>query len=125
MSPIIFETTLGQVPVEWERKGGIIDVGVNQFLPKTLGKAPTTEEVCRALRISEEELTGGPIQSVATSRFKLIVPLKNQTILDNLDPDFEYLWELCDKYETTGFYPYALEREENGEFMISKAGWLQ
>lgn len=114
-SPIMYETTFGPVQVDWERKDGKIQVGVHQFLPKYLEKNPTEEEICKALRISKDELAPHPIQSVATSRFKLIVPLKKRETIDSLDPDFEYLWNLCDKYETTGFYPYAMEKDENGK----------
>lgn len=108
-SPLYYETALGAVRIDWERHGGRIDVSVGQFLPKVLDRNPTPAEVCRALNISAGDLGGGPIQSVATSRFKLILPLKDRAVLDGLKPDFEYLWKLCDDYETTGFYPFALE----------------
>lgn len=43
-----------------------------------------------------------------------MVPLRSKAVLDGLEPDFEALWDLCDRYEATGFYPFALERgEEN------------
>ena len=120
-SPIFFETLLGPVQVDWERgEGGEIQVGVHQFLPKFLPQAPTPQEVCRALRIGPEELGEGPIQSVATSRYKLIVPLKSREVLDGLDPDFELLWGLCDRYETTGFYPYAREEGEEGPVFFAR-----
>lgn len=113
-SPIFFETVYGPVRIDWERADdGGIDVGVEQFLPQYLDKAPTRQEVCRALRIAESELGDGPIESVATSRYKLIVPLRSRETLDRLEPDFEYLWELCDRYGTTGFYPFA---QEDGAF---------
>lgn len=113
-SPIRFETQLGTVCVEWARRDGAIDVAVAQFLPAFSGKNPTAQEVCKALRISAEELGAYPIQSVATSRQKLMVPLKGRETLDRLRPDFEYLWQLCDDYDTTGFYPFAPGRGADG-----------
>lgn len=113
-SPIFYETALGKVRIDWERRGEKIDVAVEQFLPKVLEKNPSPEEVCRALNIAVEDLAGGPIQSVATSRFKLIVPLKSRAVIDGLKPDFEYLWKLCDDYGTTGFYPFAMEKDSSG-----------
>ena len=106
-SPIVFETPFGPVPVEWEKKNGTIEVSVNQFLPRYLDAVPTKEEICRALRIRPEEIADGPIENAATSRFKLLIPLVSKEVIYALHPDYEYLWELCDKYETTGFYPYA------------------
>ena len=106
-SPIVFETPFGPVPVEWEREGGKIEVSVNQFLPRFLETVPTREEICRALRISPEQIADAPIENAATSRFKLLIPLVSKEVIYALKPDYEYLWELCDQYETTGFYPYA------------------
>ena len=106
-SPLHFEIKLGVIRVEWERKDGRIDVAVEQFLPTFMDEIKDPAKVCKAMRISPDELADYPIQSVATSRQKLMVPLKRRETLDNLNPDFEYLWNVCDEYETTGFYPFA------------------
>ena len=63
--------------------------------------------------IDENEIGDMPIASYKTSRYKLIVPLKKRKTLDNLKPNFEMLKDLCDKYETSGFYPFA---EEDGNY---------
>lgn len=113
-SPIIYETVYGPIRVDWVQEAGRIKVSVNQFLPKYAEHNPKTSEICEVLRISAEDLLDYPVQSVATSRMKLIIPLKNREILDHLDPDFEKLWNLCDTYETTGFYPFAPEKTTDG-----------
>lgn len=110
-SPIVFETFYGPVRVDWRREDGRIDVAVAQFPPKFQERNPLAAEVCRALRIAPDDLADLPIQSVATSRFKLVVPLASRQVLDALDPDFEYLWNLCDAYDTTGFYPFVQDNE--------------
>lgn len=107
-SPITLETNLGSMRVDWEMRDEQIDVAVEQFLPQYQPTAPIVREICQALRIAPEALTGGPIQSVSTSRFKLLIPLISKAVLDHLNPDFELLWSLCDRYETTGFYPFVL-----------------
>lgn len=109
-SPIIYETTYGPIRVDWKKEQDYIKVSVNQFLPRYADKNPTTAEICEALRITPAHLLDYPHQSVATSRMKLIVPLKNINILNHLTPDFEKLWNLCDIYDTTGFYPFAVEQ---------------
>lgn len=113
-SPVRFETQLGVVSVEWAWQDGEIDVAVAQFLPTFLEKNPAPQQVCRALGIDAQALGAYPIQSVATSRQKLMVPLKSRETLDRLNPDFEYLWQLCDEYDTTGFYPFAPGQEADG-----------
>lgn len=106
-SPIVLETGLGPVQVEWKREGDRIDVGVMQFLPEYSDRVPTRAEVCQALRIDPAQLGAGPIRSAATSRMKLMVPLADRAVLDGLRPDFERLWDLCDRYDVSGFYPFA------------------
>ena len=114
-SPVWYDSVYGPLRIDWERaEDGGIDVAVSQFLPKFKETVPTAEELCRALRIREEDLADGPVESVATSRFKLMIPLKSRELLDALEPDFEYLWALCDKYETTGFYPFVKETDAEG-----------
>jgi len=112
-SPIIFETSLGPMQVDWEEREGKIDVAVEQFLPQYLEKTPSKEEVSQALRIDPGELADAPIQAVSTSRFKLMVPLRSRVTLDNLHPDFETLWSVCDRCEATGFYPFVLDTTDN------------
>ena len=119
-SPIVFETPFGPVPVDWEKKDGKIEVAVNQFLPRFLESVPTKDEICRALGITEDQLAPGPIENAATSRFKLLIPLVSKEVVYGLKPDYEYLWELCDRYETTGFYPYAAAQEEGENFFYAR-----
>lgn len=117
-SPIMFETSYGPLRVDWKETNGEIQVGVTQFLPEFSQTNPGKDEVCRALGVAADDLAQGPIQSVATSRLKLMVPLKSRKTLDALAPDFEALWTLCDTYDTTGLYPFVLERDEAGGQVI-------
>lgn len=61
-SPIIFETNLGPMRIEWGMREGNIDVAVEQFLPKYRPEIPSIEEVCQALGISPDMLADGPVQ---------------------------------------------------------------
>ena len=122
-SPIIFETAFGPMEVEWEETDGKIDVGLSQFLPKYKEVNPSIQEAAKALRIPEDAVAATPlmpIESAATSRFKLIVPLSSKEILYGLEPDFEYLWDLCDQYDTTGFYPFVIEEEEGEKRLYAR-----
>ncbi|MET3508081.1 PhzF family phenazine biosynthesis protein [Halalkalibacter oceani] len=110
-SPTVIETKLGPIKVEWEINGSNVDVCVEQFSPQFMNVNPTKDEVAKALNISTDALADFPIQSVSTSCYKLIVPVTSTDVLHNLQPDFDYLWKLCDEFNTTGFYPFALEPE--------------
>lgn len=111
-SPVFYETAFGKIQIDWERDGDDIRVSVHQFAPRFAESNPTAQEVCKALGIAPEQLAPLPIESAATSRMKLIVPLRSREVLDGLEPDFEALWALCDRYDTTGFYPFAMEQED-------------
>jgi PhzF family phenazine biosynthesis protein len=109
-SPVRIETLSGTISVEWTPSEGGIDITVEQFVPAFSPTNPSLEEVAAALRIPQTavRLDWGPLQSVSTARAKLMVPLEDYQLLDGLQPDFEALWQVCDTYEATGFYPFTL-----------------
>ncbi len=108
-SPLKVETPMGVLAVAWQRNADGVRVTVEQFAPTFSEQQPDPAAVAAALRIPVEGLAleVGPIQSVSVSRAKLIVPVRERAVLDQLQPDFERLWTLCDEYETTGFYPFT------------------
>ncbi|MFB5660424.1 PhzF family phenazine biosynthesis protein [Alteribacillus sp. HJP-4] len=111
-SPTMVETMLGPVNVVWQINGSNVDCLVEQFLLEFV-HVNDTEEICNALHIEKQDINNFPIQSVSTSRHKLIIPLKTVETLNNLRPDFEYLWNVCDELNTTGFYPFAMEKKSD------------
>jgi PhzF family phenazine biosynthesis protein len=115
-SPISIETPLGIIKADWTREDGIITVMVEQFPPVFAATNPTVAEVAQALGIAPTliDTQVGPIQVVSTSRAKLMVPLRDFQVLDSLQPDFELLWTLCDRYRVTGFYPFTLHPRQPG-----------
>lgn len=108
---VIVKTKIGSIKGEIKTKNNEQIVLIEQFEPVFSKENPTPQEVSKALRIEEEDLALdiGSIQSVSCSRAKLIVPVKDNTVLAKMKPDYEYLWELCDKYKTTGFYPFTIK----------------
>lgn len=115
-SPVSIETPLGVIKAYWSRENGPITVMVEQFAPVFAATNPTVAEVAQALGIAPTliDTQVGPIQSVSTSRAKLMVPLRDFQVLDSLQPDFEVLWALCDRYRITGFYPFTLNTRQPG-----------
>ncbi|HYL14010.1 MAG TPA: PhzF family phenazine biosynthesis isomerase [Terriglobales bacterium] len=67
------------------------------------------DRVAPTLGISPHAIASNesPIQTVSVSRPKLIVPLKDRQTLNQLKPDFEALWQLCDAEKVTGLYPFS------------------
>jgi trans-2,3-dihydro-3-hydroxyanthranilate isomerase len=108
-APMRIETALGTITVEWTRDTKGVEVTVEQFPPLFASGHPSRGEVAAVLRLPETAicLDYGPIESVSTGRAKLIVPVADYTALDSIQPDFETLWSLCDRYQVTGFYPFT------------------
>lgn len=108
-SPVKISTSIGHIFVQWKKHQQDIIVSVYQLLPEFSKINPSLNEVSAALGVSKGLITNEkwPIQSVSTSRRKLIIPLANEKVLNQLEPDFELLWSLCEQYKTTGFYPFS------------------
>ena len=117
---VTVQTEAGPFRADWEKEAAGEEsrflIMLEQNLPEfrdaiSFGAA----EIARALRIPESSLAvtpETPAECASTSRFKLMVPVKDRETLDSLEPDFEYLWKLCDACECSGFYVFAREPEK-------------
>lgn len=114
LSTINVETALGMIRVHGKKEfDKSIQITVEQFLPQFNKDNPNIEKVAHALGIEASfiDLSVGPIQSVSTSRPKLIIPLKDPGVLNNLAPNYQQLWNICDQFGTTGFYPFSIDKD--------------
>lgn len=111
--PVVIETSAGRITANYDaHKNGSL-VTVDQFPANFSSDNPTNEEITTALGISIADLHSAiPAISVSVSRYKLIIPLVNAAIIDRLQPNYELLWELCERYNTTGFYPFGIDPEK-------------
>lgn len=121
-SKIIVEAPIGKISTLWEKRENHYEVTVDQFLPHFATDNPIISEVTDALNMDEKAiaLEIGPIQSVSTSKAKLMVPIKDRRTLDSLNPHFECLWKLCDQYSTTGFYPFTIETSQEKTIIYAR-----
>ena len=111
----VIGTGAGPVHVDWEKDDRGTLVMMEQFLPEFRADVPAAEDLLRALRIPAESLAVSPevpAECVSTSRFKLMVPVKDRETLDSLKPDLELLWSLCDECGCSGFYVFARDFEK-------------
>ena len=126
---VTVQTEAGPFRADWEKETGSPSgnaaaageesrflIMLEQNLPEFRDAASFgAAEIAKALRIPEEDLAVSPdmpAECVSTSRFKLMVPVKDRETLDSLEPDFEYLWQLCDACECSGFYVFARDPEK-------------
>jgi len=66
------------------------------------------EEILSVLRIQRDQVAQWPIQNACTSRVKTAIPLTDVDTLNNLNPDFSKVKDLCEMLGSTGLYPYAV-----------------
>ncbi|MHA1153854.1 MAG: PhzF family phenazine biosynthesis protein [Alphaproteobacteria bacterium] len=73
-------------------------------------------EILAVLGADREDLAEPPIQNVATSRVKTLVPICDPDRLAALQPDFTRVEGLCGSLNSTGLYPYAPVSETEQTF---------
>jgi len=108
--PVRVEAAVGVLDAEWDDGPAGVVVSVSQLAPRFGPIIRDGSEVIAALGIREADIErgAGPVQAVSTSRSKLLVPLRDASVLDSLNPDLQALRALCDRLGTTGLYPFTL-----------------
>lgn len=102
-------------------KSGIVEARVDHggpepriFVSQPAGSVEDIEdayvpEIMSCLGITLDDLAPGfKVQNACTSRTKTLVPLRNRDVLDNLVPDSQSIGEICEKINSTGFYPFVV-----------------
>ncbi|MGL6108096.1 PhzF family phenazine biosynthesis protein [Romboutsia sp.] len=106
-----------------ETKAGILKVEVKEHLSIMMNQnLPTYYEIldkdiiAKSLNISKEcfveEL---PIQIVSTGLKDIIIPIKNIEILNSINPDFDQVSKVSEKYNVVGYHIFTLETVENSD----------
>ncbi len=107
----LVETLAGVLEIEITGDDSDFKVKVKQGKPE-IGKLVIDKfEIAKALNVSVNQITDNPVKNVSTSRFKTIIELEELETLNELTPNYNYLWAICDKIESTGFYPFV--KDEN------------
>jgi PhzF family phenazine biosynthesis protein len=108
-NPARIETPLGIREVTWDARESraIVEQSPPRFGPRIT--AGQQDRLWSALRLPAAALDPrqGPIRSVSTARPKLMIPLRDEDVLDGLAPDFPLLWDVCDELDVTGCYPFT------------------
>ena len=92
----------GEIIVEISQPHGTVELVPEEFYA----------EICSVLGVTADALLDLPMQNAGTSRVKTLVPLKSVALVDGLHPDFSRMEALCEKLDSTGLYPYAVEDAE-------------
>jgi PhzF family phenazine biosynthesis protein len=100
------ETKAGVLKVAVQENG---DVYLSQALPQFYERVDKVE-VAESLRINPEELCDDlPVQIVSTGLRDLMVPIRSQDALYQIQPDFDRIEEICRKYDIVGYHLFTLD----------------
>ncbi|HYK73186.1 MAG TPA: PhzF family phenazine biosynthesis protein [Pseudoneobacillus sp.] len=100
-----------------ETKSGLLNVTVNEndsvFLEQNqpnFGEIIPVEEIAQSLGIEEADLIPElPIQIVSTGLPDIIIPVKNLSVLKNINPNFPLIKEISKKWNVIGYHVFTLE----------------
>ncbi len=102
-------------------KAGILEIKVERdgsiFMEQTtpiFSNIINTEEIIDSLRIKEEDLINElPCQIVSTGLKDIIIPVKDISILNSINPNFDKIKDISKKYNVIGYHLFALSDSNN------------
>lgn len=104
------ETLSGLVDVRFDEATQRIDVGQPRGIVEPVDAPALVAAICEVLGISEDDLAPMGVVNARTSRTKTLVPLRTVEKLNALTPNLTAVAALCDGLDSTGLYPFAVER---------------
>jgi len=96
--------------------GGDFRIWMHQR-PPTFGPSLSSADRHRlvaALRITEDDLGDGPIEIVSTGHSKVMIPLRNRSILNDLKPDLPALTSISRDIGCNGYHLFTLANPDPG-----------
>ncbi|NCD05305.1 MAG: PhzF family phenazine biosynthesis protein [Spirochaetia bacterium] len=102
-------------------KAGILEIKVEKdgsiFMEQTtpiFSNIINTEEIIDSLRIKKEDLINElPCQIVSTGLKDIIIPVKDISILNSINPNFDKIKDISKKYNVIGYHLFALSDSNN------------
>jgi PhzF family phenazine biosynthesis protein len=73
----------------------------------------STEVILKSLNITNEDvLINAPILKVNTGNSFIIIPVKDVATLNNIEPNFDLITKISEKYDLIGFYVFCTQTED-------------
>ena len=113
---IMSKTGAGILPVDIKKDGEDIKVTMTQGTPELENILTQKQQghLKKALNITDENLVEDlPIQISSTGHSKVMIPVTNQNVLNNISPDLDELEKLSHEVNSYGFYVFTIEDEQH------------
>jgi len=105
-----------------ETKAGILPVridGDKVFLTQNnpqFGQELNKNEIAQSLHITEADfMTTLPIEIVSTGLKDILIPIKNNEVLQSLQPDFNKIKEISAKHDVVGYHVFTLDTDKGAD----------
>lgn len=112
---IVLETNIGHVPVVWYKQDGkIVNVEMTQIRPKTQDFKIDLEVLSQLIGVKAASIDlTYPIKLANTGNWHLLVPIKNETEIDNAMPDLAALAKHNKEFNisTTHLYTFNTSKD--------------
>jgi len=100
----------------FETRAGVLSIGIEGTMVVMEQTKPQYFEILGKMEIADcfdvEEVSGlYPIQIVSTGLRDIIVPIKSESALAGLRPEFNKISEISSKYDTIGMHAFVLDGE--------------
>lgn len=103
-------TKAGILEIKVEKDGSIMMEQRNPIFSQIIN----TKEIIESLNIKEKELIKDyPCQIVSTGLRDIIIPIKNISILNSINPNFDKIKDISKKYNVIGYHLFALSDSNN------------
>ncbi|WP_223069761.1 PhzF family phenazine biosynthesis protein [Paenibacillus caui] len=103
------ETKAGLLEVSFDENG---DVFLAQALPQYFEEADK-QKIADSLQIRPDELADGlPVQIVSTGLRDILVPVKNNRVLERIQPDFRKIERVSKSYNVIGYHVFTLDASQ-------------
>ncbi|MDN5217046.1 PhzF family phenazine biosynthesis isomerase [Fulvivirgaceae bacterium BMA12] len=105
----------GILPVELLGDGKNKRVFMTQSLPKfkSVLSGSGKNHLLNALNLTPKDLIRTPVQVVDSEDSKILIPLKDKNLLNNLTPDFGRLVDVSVQFNCNGFHVFTLDNQND------------
>ena len=112
---IVLETNIGNIPVTWHKKGAeLIEVEMTQITPQTKEIEIDLKFLSQLIGVKSESIDlEYPIKLANTGNWHLLVPIKEQTAIDDATPDLTALAKHNKEHTISTTHLYTLNTKND------------
>jgi PhzF family phenazine biosynthesis protein len=116
----IQESNIGDIPIEINRHDNFYHISLNQDQIEIgeIISQQTETDILKAIGLEKKDVIRNyPLQVISTGHSKVIIPISNQNILNDLKPDFYTLSKISRTIKCNGYFVVTMENQVNNKLI--------